>query len=53
MSADFVQDRDTILSEVPMNSIVGLIRALESNSPPAHQQPILNSLRSSASNLVL
>jgi two-component system, sensor histidine kinase len=36
----------------PMNAVVGLIRALENNHPAAHQQPILTSLRSSASNLM-
>ncbi|MCH1505279.1 MAG: ATP-binding protein [Verrucomicrobiales bacterium] len=36
----------------PMNAVVGLIRALEKNHPPSHQQPILTSLRSSASNLM-
>ena len=36
----------------PMNAVVGLIRALEKNDPPPHQQPILTSLRSSASNLM-
>ena len=36
----------------PMNAVVGLIRALEKNHPPPHQQPILTSLRSSASNLM-
>ena len=36
----------------PMNAVVGLIRALEANHPPAHQQPILASLQSSASHLM-
>ena len=36
----------------PMNAVVGLIRALEANHPPAHQRPILDSLKSSASNLM-
>jgi len=36
----------------PMNAVVGLIRALEANHPPAHQAPILASLRSSSSNLM-
>lgn len=36
----------------PMNAVVGLIRALEANHPPAHQLPILTSLRSSSMNLM-
>lgn len=36
----------------PMNAVVGLIRALDQNSPSPHQQPILNSLRASAVNLM-
>jgi signal transduction histidine kinase len=36
----------------PMNAVVGLIRALEANDPPARQEPILNSLRSSTDNLM-
>ena len=36
----------------PMNAVVGLIRVLEANDPPAHQKPILDSLRSSSDNLM-
>lgn len=36
----------------PINAVVALIRPLEKNHSSPHQQPILTSLRSSASNLV-
>ena len=36
----------------PMNAVVGLIRVLEENDPPARQHPILKSLRSSTDNLM-
>ncbi len=36
----------------PMNAVIGMIRALEANRPAPHQEPLLRTLRVSASNLL-
>ena len=51
------QARDDFLAvmsheiRTPLNAVTGLLRVLERNHPPAHQEPILRSLRASTRHL--
>ena len=51
------QARDDFLAvmshevRTPLNAVTGLLRVLERNRPPAHQEPILRSLRASTRHL--
>ena len=36
----------------PMNAVIGMVRALETNRPAEHQEPLIRTLRASASNLL-